>query len=70
MRLTKRLRYQSNVDKAAETLAQREYISNAAVVFQVENLTHNGHPMNRDEISLMRPFRTCQRRKQCVCVCM
>lgn len=26
-------------------------------------------PMNRDEISLMRPFRTCQRRKQCVSFC-
>lgn len=62
-------RLQSKADKAAEILSLvGEYISNAAVVFQVENLTHPGHPMNGDEISLTCPFRTCQRRKECVSV--
>lgn len=57
------------MDKAVELLSWREYISNAAVVFQVENLTHPGQPMNRDEISLTCPFRTSQRRMQCVSAC-
>lgn len=51
-------------------LFQREDISNAAVVFQVENVTHPSHPLNREEISLTCLFRTCQRRKHSVCVCV
>lgn len=56
---------QSKADKADEILSRAENISNAAVVLRVENLTHPVHPMNRDEISLTCPFRTCQRRMQC-----
>lgn len=33
-------------------------------------MTHPGHPVNREEISLTCPFRTCQRRKHGVCVCV